>query len=94
MSDAAIFLWPLFGLFALGAAGAAWQASHPRQEIEAKEKIISRDWMLPRWRHMRLWVDLRSQQRNTAHYAHAAARRARIFASLAVIMLGYLLFLD
>lgn len=94
VSDAAIFLWPLFGLFSLAAAGASWQASNPGREIAAKEKILARDWRLPRWQKMPLWGGLRAQQQDAARFAKSASRRAKMFAASALATLVYLLIFD
>lgn len=94
VSDAEIFLWPLFGFLVLAAAGASWQASNPEREIEAKDKILAQDGMLPRWRQMPLWGRLRAQQQDVSRLAKSAARRSKIFATLAVITLAYPLLFD
>ncbi len=91
MSDAAIFLWPLFAMFALAAIGSAWQARNPAAEAAARARIVSRNWQLPRWRQMPQWNAYQSQQHDPARIARVARRRAFIFAGIAAAILAFLL---
>ena len=49
--------------------------------------------MLPRWQQMPLWRGLRGQQDNT-RFTKSAARRAKVFGTLALVTLAYLLLFD
>lgn len=83
MSDWAVFLWPLLGLFGIGALGAAWEARNPEREIAARARLLEQDPMAPRWRQMPLWDTYRSQQDDPARFARSARRRALILGACA-----------
>ena len=62
MSDAQIYLWPLFGFFLIAAAGAAWQWRTPREEAAARERLLAGNLRTPRWRGLPQWERYWSQQ--------------------------------
>jgi hypothetical protein len=90
LSDAQIYLWPMFGFFLIAAAGAAWQWRNPRAEAAARERYLERNFGAPRWRQMPKWGRYWSQQQDPAQLRRSAGRRAIAFILCALTLLAML----
>jgi hypothetical protein len=93
VSNAEVFLWPLFGFLMLATAGAAWQWRNAPAEAAARERILKRNLQLPRWQAMPQWDRYNAQQQDPERVGRSAVRRAiafgiAAFGILLLIILG------